>query len=172
MKTCIELLEIDSTEIKNKIAICFKEKAVACIWMVHKICWAKWENGKMILPNEEKIAWQYVQMMRVFDKNQELYIEKQKNKYHCRFIQDNDKENKLSKTSSSRLWGEKVEGSSTKDGFVKLLDKKRKIQMLIPTKEDAKYYELTTQNYIGYNEIAHAGYTDYRFVKITGVGVK
>ena len=71
--------------------------------------------------------------------------------------------------SKARLWGQQTK--KYENGFVELLDQKRKIKMVIPVDIDSDYYELKTFNYIGYDELTkQAGYVDNRFVAITVAG--
>ena len=89
-----------------------------------------------------------------------------------RYIHDQEGEGTQAVDSVSRLWGEKTTNPS-KDSFIKLQDPSRKLELTIPYNGadlDARYFALTTRNYIGYEKnTGLAGYTDYRFVSVDGI---
>ena len=117
--------------------------------------------------------------MRVFNKDEELYIGKSKIRYIKDFQVDSntpEKETMEYVESRSRLWGEK---ESVKQGFAVLHDKERQIKMTVPyvgentEKDKGTYYELILRSYIGYNKTTgQAGYAYYRYADIKTKGDK
>ena len=108
--------------------------------------------------------------IRVFNQDKEIFISKKYNSYGYRIFEDNNSDNEMEYVvSKARLWGQQTK--KYENGFVELLDQKRKIKMVIPVDIDSDYYELKTFNYIDYDELTkQAGYVDNRFVAITVAG--
>lgn len=142
------------------------QDAQVVAWFNHRVTFGKWENQQLVwaedLPFDDK---QFLEL-RAFNENEELYLQENGN---VRYISDNDGKDIIEYVDSySHLWGERTE--KTENGFVKLRDEGRKLQMVVPYAGDAKNYELYLRSYIGYDgKTGQAGYTAYRYLKIVAV---
>jgi CRISPR-associated protein (TIGR03984 family) len=111
---------------------------------------------------------QYIQKIRIFNQEQELYIWKTNNILKGRFRKDNQGNNKIEYIDANQiLFGTK--SKNLDNGFIKLSEEKRRIKLTIPNKnfkvnDEKKRVSIQTRNYIDYNEICQANYIDVRFV--------
>lgn len=135
------------------------------VWLDYAVIWGRLTGGKLYLANGENLELKYVQEMRIFNQACELYIQNTGKEWQRRYIQDGSGEQIEYVDTTSRLWGE---ATGTEDGFVKLCDKSRKIELCVPVVEEGgKYYRLRTRNYIQYDSVTgQAGYGDFRFVAV------
>lgn len=164
--------EISLNDVEKLIEDKFKKSnAIFVAWQIQNIIWGKYDDKK--LSSTAEITPQYWQECRIFNAAEEIHLKRVENKLRGRYIQDSEGAGNFYADSFSRFWGEK---SGAADGFIKLLDRQRKIYMEIPCAEtDAKWYGLLTRNYISSEEkTGLSGYTDYRFVAIESAkaGVK
>ena len=143
------------------------------LWQIDAISWGKWESGQLhfskAVPRDGLLL-----EVRVFNDNEELHLLKQGGSFQGRYRKDGEGAESEYIDSASRFWGRKTESQECAEGFMRLVDSDRKLQMLLPVvDEDAEYYALETRSYVGINEkTAQAGYVDYRFKAILPVFVK
>lgn len=164
--------EISLIDVENIVRQYFKNlRAVFVAWQIQNIMWGKYNNGEFITLSD--ITPQFWLECRIFNETEELHLKRIENKLHGRYITEKQGTGNFYSDSFSRFWGE---NSGAVDGFIKLLDKQRKLFMEIPCdKINAKWYGLLTRNYISSEEkTGLSGYTDYRFVAIDSAeeGVK
>ena len=158
------ICEISLTDVKNIVKEKFKTpRAVFVAWQIQNIMWGKFENDKLFSTKE--ITPQYWLECRIFNETEELHLKRIENKLRGRYITEIEGAENFYADSFSRFWGE---NSGTADGFIKLIDKQRKLFMEIPCEKiNAKWYGLLTRNYISSEEkTGLSGYIDYRFVAI------
>ena len=153
-----------------KAAELMPEPACAVLWEMQDIVWGKWDGHSFYWTKEDVCAddWQEI---RIFHADGELHLRRSGGELVGRFITDGKGGNTDYIDSFSRLWGERDEKQeSVPDGFVHLYDASRKIKMTVPCEDgESPWLGLTTRNYIGSDaETGLSGYTDYRFVGISG----
>ena len=175
-KSLVEPVAIDADWqiLEDKLHELGLQDGYAVIWQIHSIAWGTLKAGKISfssdVPKNELIL-----ELRVFNENEEIYLQKQGDKFVGRFRNDASGEDAEYVDSASRFWGDfnSIESENT-EGFMNLTDKDRKISMKIPKIESvAKYYALETRSYVGINQqTAQAGYTDYRFKAIIPADMK
>jgi CRISPR-associated protein (TIGR03984 family) len=167
-------VKLEKGSINDNILSFIQEKmnsnGIFVAWQINKIIWGKFENNKFITPAEFELSESLIKDIRVFNQDKEIFISKKYNSYGYRIFEDNNSDNEMEYVvSKARLWGQQTK--KYENGFVELLDQKRKIKMVIPVDIDSDYYELKTFNYIDYDELTkQAGYVDNRFVAITVAG--
>ena len=139
------------------------EDGAAVIWQVHRIDWCKLVGGRLVSSTE--LTPEHWLEFRIFNRDEEIHAKRFGNEFVGRYACDELGEGTYFADSFSRFWGERVDSS---DGFVKLLDRKRKLCMEIPCEIDgAAWYGLLTRNYIDSDPATGlSGYVDYRFVSI------
>ena len=142
--------------------------AIFVAWQIQNIIWGTYD-GKLLLRDKKSLEPENWLECRVFNAEQEVHFKRVGNKLRWRYIKDTLGEGNFYVDSFSRLWGEKI---SAADGYIKLLDRQRKLYMEIPCdKTNAKWYGLLTRNYIESDvETGLSGYVDYRFVAIEPAG--
>ena len=156
---------LKTEDIIKEIADAFTGAASVVLWQMDAVRWGRWQSGQLTMADGEPLEAVYLQEIRVFDEQEELHLVRQGNRFSGRLVQDGAGEACSYVDSLARLWGERTAAA---DGFVQLQDKARKLLLTVPCTEEAACYGLVTRNYIGYAEkTGQAGYTDYRFVKIT-----
>lgn len=132
-------------------------------WQIQNIVWGKFDGGK--ISSRSEITPEYWLECRFFNADAELHLKRVGKILRGRFIQDGTGAENFYVDSFARLWGE---SSGAAEGYVKLLDRQRKLYMEIPCAEtNSKWYGLMTRNYVGSDEkTGLSGYVDYRFVAI------
>lgn len=137
--------------------------ATMIIWQIHKISWCRVSGGR-IVANEELNAAHWLEL-RAFNADEEIHLKRAGNKFNGRHAVDELGEGTYFADSFSRFWGE---AAPSCDGCVRLVDRQRKLEMLLPVEEcGAAWYGLLTRNYIGSDKATGlSGYADYRFVAI------
>ena len=90
--------------------------------------WGKF-NGEKLFSTAE-VTPQYWLECRIFNEAEELHLKRVKNKFVGRYVTETAGNENFYADSFSRFWGEK---SGEVDGFIKLLDRQRKLYMEIPS---------------------------------------
>lgn len=142
-------------------------------WQIDSIRWGRWESGQLHFP-ETAPQDRLMLEVRVFNENEELHLLKQGERFRGRYRNDSEGETAEYVDSASRFWGRRTQAQECAEGYMRLIDSDRKLQMLLPAIDtEAEYYALETRSYVGINEqTAQAGYVDYRFKAILPVFVK
>ena len=156
--------EISLSGIENLIKENFKNQHANFVaWQIQNIIWGKYDSGEFVTLAD--ITPQFWLECRIFNENEELHLKRVENKFSGRYVTETEGTDNFYADSFSRFWGE---NSGAADGFIKLLDKQRKLYMEIPCENNnSKWYGLLTRNYISSDEkTGLSGYTDYRFVSI------
>lgn len=159
--------EISLSDIENLVNEKFQNfRAVFVAWQFQNIFWGKYEDGE--LSARAEIIPDYWLECRIFNETEELHLKRIENKFVGRYITENTGEENFYVDSFSRFWGENSNSENSADGYIKLLDRQRKLYMEIPCAENnSKWYGLLTRNYISSDECTGlSGYSDYRFVAI------
>lgn len=140
-------------------------------WQIQNIVWGKFDGGK--ISSRSELTPEYLLECRAFNADAEIHLKRVGKTLRGRFIQDGTGADNFYVDSFARLWGE---NSGAAEGYIKLLDRQRKLYMEIPCAEtNSSWYGLLTRNYIGGDvKTGLSGYVDYRFVSIepAKVGVK
>ena len=130
-------------------------------------------NDKFIFEDNIVPQEKYVMQIRLFNNDEEILLQKDGGKYNVRIIKDSinrqTDEDEMVKVvdDASTLFGERTEIKIDTKGFVRLVEKGRKISLTIPTEDTAKYYALVTRSYITFDtETGQAGYGYYRYLDI------
>lgn len=139
------------------------DSATLVAWQIQNIVWGKFDGEK--ISSRGELTPEYWLECRIFNADAELHLKRVGNILRGRFIEDGTGEDNFYVDSFARLWGENFGAA---DGYVKLLDSRRKLYMEFPCENSgAKRYGLLTRNYIGSDkDTGLSGYVDYRFVSI------
>lgn len=147
------------------------QRAIFVAWQIQNIIWGLYDGEKLF--SHAEITPQYWLECRIFNEFEEFHLKRIENKFCGRYVTEIDGAENFYADSFSRFWGE---NNGTNDGFIKLLDRQRKLYMEIPCEKNSTWYGLLTRNYISSDEkTGLCGFTDYRFVAIEpakeGVGI-
>ena len=156
--------EISLNDVENFVKEKFKNsRAVFVAWQIQNIIWGKFDGEKLFSTAE--VTPQFWLECRIFNDVEEIHLKRVENKLRGRYVTEINGAGDFYADSFSRFWGE---NKGAANGFVKLLDRQRKLFMEIPCENiNAQWYGLLTRNYISSDEkTGLSGYTDYRFVAI------
>lgn len=141
---------------------------VVC-YLDYKILIGKLVGGKMVFYKNEQFAPEFVQQLRVFNGEAEaLFLRAGLGNFKCRVKTDSEQA-EVYDAAEQVLWGTRLEELG--DGWVSLVED-RGTELIMPcldriseSGELVDRVKILTHNYIGFNEVGQAGYTDCRFVK-------
>lgn len=136
-------------------------------WMVNELKLGYYENGRFCFADGSNLEEKYLLELRVFNKQQELHLIKNEDRLCASIITDGYGDDVKSVDSTSVMFGKREEAVQLPSGFAKLIEEGRKISLVIPAKESAEKYMLTTRSYITYHGVTgQAGYGYHRWVEI------
>lgn len=137
------------------------------VWAIQAVSFGYWNGSRMILVNKE-INQEDILELRVWNESEELHLLRDGDEFYGRQVIDGTGDEQYVVDSFARLWGQKTDGEAIPEGYIRLCDKNRGLELMVPYKgEMARELGLTTRNYIGYDiHTGLAGYNDYRFVSI------
>lgn len=147
----------EETEVKGKVIA----------YLDYKVLIGRFAENKFIFFSEETFDPKYLQKLRVFNKEKELYLWRQgENLFAMRLRVDGEGERVSVVEARQVLWGTCAEDLG--NGWSRISES-RGMELILPLTnlalDDKKNrVKLKTYNYIGYNEIGQAGYIDSRFV--------
>lgn len=159
---------VDSISNLDAIAELIKNDSFVVAYLDYKVLVGKYTNGKFSFYKDEQIDIEYIQRMRVFNKNEELLLWRSERKLKGRLRKDNEGSKISAVDNDQVLFGTEAKAL----GNYTLLKEERGTEIIIPftniavnpTKDRVK---IKTRNYVGYNEIHQATYIDSRFVEFT-----
>lgn len=156
----------------------FDEGYIVC-WLDYAVLFGIIKNGEIKFYNNELPDFnKYLQKLRVFNDQSELYIWRSGDKFKFRYREDgvsNEDGEKVEYIDADQvMYGSKF---NPKDEFIEVSEK-RGIRYKVPRElignysaedldNNKKRLVLHTRNYIGYNEIGQAGFIDSRFLRIS-----
>lgn len=146
---------------------------IAVVHCVNEIKFGYYKNKQFYFADDKSLEEKYILQARLFNQDKELLLQRKENTFLVRFINDNsendyDNKNEMEYVDSkSPLFGDRDTKAKLPQGFVRLVEKGRKLSMIIPTDEVAKKYLLKTRSYIGYDEkTGQAGYKFWRYLAL------
>ncbi|MHA1439593.1 MAG: type III-D CRISPR-associated protein Csx19 [Promethearchaeota archaeon] len=155
--------EIITSKVDNGYLIC---------WLNHEILFGKIQDGNLIffrnnLPNFDE----HLIKLRVFNENKELYIWKNLNGFKYRYRIDQQGETTYDYIDAKQIiWGTK---SKKLTEFFSEIKEERGIKFIIPSDwlngkslNDNNRLIMKTRNYLSYNNLGQASFTDSRIVNI------
>ena len=139
------------------------------IWSYAYVKWGKWDGTRATLSQGEANPRDILEL-RVFNREEELRLVSENGNFTGRHIADGAGEMCCHVDSFARLWGERDMQVDIPEGYVRLADHERKLEMDVPFEgitENVKYLGLETRNYVvSDKETGLSGYGDYRYVAI------
>ncbi|MFN3479883.1 MAG: CRISPR-associated protein Csx19 [Thermodesulfovibrionales bacterium] len=170
----LELKKIRSTcrligsikHIYETVAQCFSEEAYTVIYLDYKVLIGRFKDSRFHNYNNESFEDTYLQRLRVFDGNKEVYIWRDGDGFKGRLRIDGEGDETDAIDAYQVVFGTK---SWPLDGGYSRLTEDRGTELIVPIADlavdnDKKRLFLKTRNYIGYTPTDQAGYVDCRFV--------
>lgn len=173
----LELIKIKSTvmpieitkSLKEEIAERIKSDAYVVAYLDYKVLIGRFKNGEFEFYDNEQFEDRFVQRIRIFNKDIELYVWRTNdNSFKGRLRVDNESGEKTDVVDAYQvIFGTKAERLGD---YSKLIEE-RGTELIVPFKDISindkrKRLFLKTRNYIGYNQMYQAGYIDCRFLEI------
>lgn len=142
-----------------------KYKVVA--HFVNCVRFGYYEAGKFNFADGAALEEKYLVQLRVFNAEEEVYLQKQGAGFYLQYINDAAGSEKLPTVdSASQFFGHRVAGAAPQ-GFAELWEAGRKIRLVLPVAEQADEYKLLTRSYVQFDEkTGQAGYAYYRWLDI------
>ena len=160
--------DVTGTALQSLIEQYIPSGGTVVLWQLQSIRWGRLEQGKLTFSDGGTLQDDYILEARVFNANQELHVIRRHGTYTGRFLDDTAGEDSEYVDSASRLWGTRM--GKVANGFVKLKDTQRFLELVVPVADQSDYYALVTRNYVTADEESgQAGYSDYRYVAIEPV---
>ena len=139
------------------------------VWSYAGIQWGTWDGVHIALSRGTANPKDVLEL-RVFNRDEELHLLREDGSFVGRLIADGTGESCYHVDSFSRLWGERDMQADIPEGYVRLADHDRKLEMDVPfdgTTENLKYLGLETRNYVTSDaSTGLSGYGDYRYLAI------
>lgn len=157
----------DFEDLQSKIEQLFNNDGYVTVYLNYEVLIGKFEGKNLIFYNNERFEPKYLQKIRIFNENKELYLWKvSEDIFKGRLRVDNQGEEKNVIDAKQILWGTMAE--TLNDGWSKIYEE-RGTALIIPFDKLAidnykQRIKINTRNYIDYNELGQAGYVDSRFV--------
>ncbi len=155
----------------NKI---FNNKGYVVAYLDYKVLIGEFKDDKLIFHNNEIFESKYLQKVRVFNENKELYLWNiSENLFKGRLRIDNQGKEEGVIDAEQILWGTTAEPLNS--GWSRIYEE-RGTELIIPFDKliidnHKKRIKIKVRYYIDYNELGQAGYVDSRFVSfINGDG--
>ncbi len=171
---CNELSLNSFEDIQTKIKELFDDTGCVVAYLDYKAIIGKFKDKNLIFYNGEIFEPKYLQKLRVFNENKELYLwEISENEFKGRLRTDNQGKEEDIVEAKQILWGTMVE--SLDNGWSRIYEK-RGTELVVPfdnlvINDHEKRIKIRIRNYIDYNELGQVGYVDSRFVSfINGDG--
>lgn len=145
-----------------------KYKVVA--HFVNCVRFGYYNEGKFAFADGEALAERYLVQLRIFNAEEEVYLQKQGTGYYLQYINDaRGSEAVPTVDSESQFFGHRVAGEVSQ-GFAQLWEAGRKIKIVLPAAKQADEYKLLTRSYVQFDEqTGQAGYGYYRWLDIVPV---
>ena len=145
-----------------------KEKAFAVVWLDYKVLIGRWDGKDFQFYDDDAFENKYLQRMRVFNADREMFIYRAGNNFKGRLrIDDKDGTDTEVIVAHQVLFGTK-KGGKCNDSYTEITEE-RGTSLVLPFGEldvddKEKRIFIKTHNYIDYNSVNQAGYVDCRFV--------
>lgn len=162
------------SELEKFLSENFSANGFVIVYLDYKVLIRKFENGKIILSEEEPFNPEFIQKLRLFNNMQELFIWRTGGKWNARLRTDEEGADVYVVEANQLLFGTKSEDIGK--GFTKLTED-RGTEIILPFKDkdfskefkknERNRLKIKTRNYIYYNEFGQAGYADCRIVEFT-----
>lgn len=146
----------------------FPAKSFVVAYLDYEVLIGTWINNAFNFFNSKQIEYKYIQKMRVFDANQELFVWRTSNglKSRLRIDERIGQGKKEAVIARQALFGTKAE--ILNNNFTKITEE-RGTTLILPfsnlnVDEENMRIFIKSYNYIGYTDVNQATYIDCRFV--------
>jgi CRISPR-associated protein (TIGR03984 family) len=166
-------------EINQKTPLSFIRRGVGgevsfvVAYLDYKVLIGKFTNGSFSFFNNETIEPKYIQRIRIFNKNEELLLWRSEGILKGRYRKDDDGVEVWAVDNYQVLFGTNYPKNNPpgSDSTTIIEDRGTEINLPFEVKNidvsNKNRVKIKTRNYIGFNEVFQATYTDNRFVEFT-----
>jgi len=157
-------------QLVSKISDKIKTESSVVAYLDYKVLFGKFENNSLLIYENEKPEIKFLQKIRVFNENEEIYFWKNGKSFNSRYVKDKEGNGKYVLDANNYLYG--TIPDKLDENFSKLKeDRGTEIIFPIPDLKENdgvfnRILKATTRNYIDYTKMNQATYIDSRLVKI------
>ena len=164
--------KIDSEILETQLKEHF-EKGYAIVWLDNEVLIGQWLNHNFHFYNGKNFTFKYLQRLRVFNPQKEIYIWRSNSNWQGRIRVDYEGDKKEDIVMAQQLlFG--TQGKQLNPQFAEISEK-RGTKLILPLSnlkfDDKEYLKprvfIKTHNYVKSNPIGQATYYDCRFVAFT-----
>jgi len=160
-------------DLQDKIGLLFNDTGYGVAYIDYKVLVGKYDNSLLVFYNNEVFNIMYLQKIRVFNAEKELFIWRRgENLFNMRLRSDSGGEKQYVVDAEQVLWGTRQK--TLEAGWSKIFES-RGMEIILPftsNRLDENEYrvKIKTRNYIAFNQVGQAGYVDSRFMKFVPGG--
>lgn len=160
----------DYTALNKFLGKNFEQNGIVVAYLDYAVLIRNYINKEIVfMKDEQPFDPKFIQKLRLFNRNMELFIWRTDDNWNARLRKDTDTETGLPVIEANQL----LFGTTAKltNGFT-LLTEDRGTEVMLPFEiknvdTGKNRVKIKTRNYISYNEIGQAGFNDCRFVEFT-----
>ncbi|RLC16534.1 MAG: TIGR03984 family CRISPR-associated protein [Deltaproteobacteria bacterium] len=159
--------KISEGNIQSVLSGIFEEKSFAVAYLDYKVLIGTWENSTFLFYQGETFENKHIQKLRVFNRDKEVLIWRSNGRFKGRLRVDENGSGTDVVIARQVLFGTRLEKSC--NGNFTEITEDRGTKIILPftgINIDDKQNRICieTYNYVGYNAVCQATYTDCRFV--------
>jgi CRISPR-associated protein (TIGR03984 family) len=145
-------------------------KSLVVAYLDYKVLIGNYSDNSLTFCNSESIEPKYIQRIRIFNKNEELFLWRREGNLEGRYRKDDEKgKGSWIVESNQVLFG--TIARKIEKGFTEISEA-RGTKIILPfdnisVDEKNNRIKIKTYNYVGFNEIHQATYMDCRFAEFT-----
>lgn len=146
-----------------------KNESDVVAYLDYKVLFGTYKDGILYFYNNEKIEDKFIQKIRLFNDKEELFIWRTSDGFNGRIRMDEGGLESEVVDAEQILFGTKSDDL----GDFTVLTEKRGTEIILPgnyhVDENKKRVAIKTRNYVEYNEVNQATYTDCRFISFVQI---
>ncbi|MCF8011045.1 MAG: TIGR03984 family CRISPR-associated protein [Clostridiales bacterium] len=159
-------------DLQEKISEMFQSNGEVVAYIDYKVLIGTFEKGKLFFYANEQFEPKYLQKLRVFNKDKEIYLWRTKEcQFNIRARLDGQGYEKDIVDADQVIWGTKED--RLENGWSKIYEE-RGMELIVPflnkNFNEKSRAKIKTRNYIDYNDLGQAGYVDCRFLEFVPGG--
>ena len=164
---------LDYGTLQNKIKDFIKVPSLCVVYLDYEVMIGRF-SGTFSFYSNKTFKPKFIQKMRIFNENEELYFWRSEGTLKVRYRKDSEGNDCYVIDAEQVLFG--TTGEYKEPGWTEISEE-RGTKLILPfdqvTVDDKENrVKIKTRNYVGFNEIHQATYVDCRFVAFTGINNK
>jgi CRISPR-associated protein (TIGR03984 family) len=170
IKSVTEYKDYSIDTIESDISKKITNDSFVLAFLVNEVLIGKFRAGKIVFPLGKKLEAKYLQKLRIFNNDEELFIWKSGEKLKSRYRKDSEGEDTISIDAFQVLFGTETE--NTIDGTIIKEDRGTSIELLLKVDamnadKPADRVKIHTRNYLELRSDGQYQYIDSRLIGFT-----